>query len=353
MIDLAPLDTAPRLLVEAQLRPLQTDRFQPTGFPDLGAAKYKSADGKKDMLLVESAQSMANRAEAACWDEGADAPVAVLAGLPYVHVTIVDNGVEVSTTSSVLEAHRINSPYVLRGTCTDKRPFEDWLKDATGHEPNRPVDRARFARALLRYDPASLVHGVFMSQVTGGRLRLQRALSAFIEACGVREAQSGGVKNDRVNSGAKVDAGGFGNVPFARTEYTAESITAFFNLDLTLLRSLGLPPEAVRLLQLLALFKIVKLTSEGMRLRTACDLSVESVGVTKPAEFALPGLAAVETDLRAAIEACKPHFADPPVTQVRHEATEASKKESKKASAKKAAAEAQTQDDDADDEDQE
>ena len=35
MIDLKPLAAAPRMLAEASLGPVQTDRFQPTGFPDL------------------------------------------------------------------------------------------------------------------------------------------------------------------------------------------------------------------------------------------------------------------------------------------------------------------------------
>jgi CRISPR-associated protein Csb1 len=52
----------PRLLLKALLKPLQGYRFQPTGFPDLGAALYDGPDGKR-MLLVESAQSMANRLE--------------------------------------------------------------------------------------------------------------------------------------------------------------------------------------------------------------------------------------------------------------------------------------------------
>jgi CRISPR-associated protein Csb1 len=57
-----------RILIEANLFPLQGDRFQPTGFPDLGAAEYVTPDGR-EMLLVESAQSMANRMETVCWDE--------------------------------------------------------------------------------------------------------------------------------------------------------------------------------------------------------------------------------------------------------------------------------------------
>ena len=70
-LDLAPLDAAPRLLIEAELAPLQGTRFQPTGFPNLGAATYKAPNGV-DMLLVESAQSVANRLEAVCWDEAAN-----------------------------------------------------------------------------------------------------------------------------------------------------------------------------------------------------------------------------------------------------------------------------------------
>ena len=51
-IDLAPLEKSTRLLFTIELRPLQGDRFQPTGFPSLGAATYQSRDGAK--LLVET-----------------------------------------------------------------------------------------------------------------------------------------------------------------------------------------------------------------------------------------------------------------------------------------------------------
>ena len=53
-LDFAALDNATRLLFTVELKPLQGDRFQPTGFPSLGAATYQSRDGQK--LLVESAQ---------------------------------------------------------------------------------------------------------------------------------------------------------------------------------------------------------------------------------------------------------------------------------------------------------
>src|SRR4051812_16361423 len=128
MIELAALAHAPRLLIEATLTPVQTDRFQPTGFPDLGAATYTVIkEGKSvEMLLVESAQSMANRAEAACWDEASDKLVPALAGLPYVHVDISDGTSVFATTSSVLEAHRLNSPFVLDGK-VGSRSFKEIL----------------------------------------------------------------------------------------------------------------------------------------------------------------------------------------------------------------------------------
>ena len=56
------------------------------------------------------------------------------------------------------------------------------------------------------------------------------------------------------------------NVPFARTEFTAEKITAYFNIDLAQLRGYGLPPEAERLLTALSMYKIRRFLTEGLRL---------------------------------------------------------------------------------------
>ena len=55
-INFAALQHAPRLLMEAKLKPLQGHRFQSTGFADLGPARYTLHDGT-EMLLVESVQS--------------------------------------------------------------------------------------------------------------------------------------------------------------------------------------------------------------------------------------------------------------------------------------------------------
>src|SRR3972149_3459971 len=127
-IDYATLKDAPRLLIEAKLKPLQGGRFQPTGFADLGPARYTLPDGT-EMLLVESAQSVANRLEATCWDAAAGDLIDALKGLPYIRV--LDDG-KGALTNSILEAHRINSPYILEGE--DRRVFDAIKRDAASME---------------------------------------------------------------------------------------------------------------------------------------------------------------------------------------------------------------------------
>src|SRR5271157_5892281 len=99
-----------RILIEAPLKPLQGQRFQPTGFADLGAAVYERPDGTR-MLLVETAQSIANRLEKTCLDGDGPGLRPELDGLPYVTVRIT--GAATATTSSLIEAHRLNSPWII------------------------------------------------------------------------------------------------------------------------------------------------------------------------------------------------------------------------------------------------
>jgi CRISPR-associated protein Csb1 len=302
---------APRLLLEAELKPLQTARFQPTGFPDLGPARYKAGD--VDMILVESPQSVANRMELACWDAPGERLIEPLEGLPYVRV--VGEGGKM-LTSSILESHRLNSPYILEGA--DKSVFS-MLKSELAEFDLGAVNPRKLAKVLFRYDPGSLLHGIFLAkkELAGGRLRLPRLISGFIEASNSSPAESGGVKNDHVDPSGDTKKG-FGNVPYHRTEFTAEHITAFFNLDLALLHSYGLPSEAERLLIALALFKIRRFLSTGLRMRTACDLEPvgEGLRVTRPGAVELPSEKELLAECTALIAACREHFASPPITQV-------------------------------------
>lgn len=294
MLNFLELKSSPRLLLEANLRPLQGTRFQPTGFPDLGAAVYEGPDGSKEML-VESAQSMANRLEQVCWDEPANDWVVPLRGTPVIRVFDADG---VALTNSVLEAHRLNSAYILSGK---DDAVKSLLMEELAAKNAAPADLRKLAKVVLRLDPNAVVHGVFLEKIAG-RLRLSRLLSAFIEAHEVQEAESGGVKNDRVNPKGDKEAKqsakeGFGNIPYHRIEYTAQAITAYFNLDLAQLRAYGFPTEAEDFLIGLSLYKIQRLLQEGLRLRTACDLEmVGGLRVTRQEDWVPPTIAALENE---------------------------------------------------------
>ena len=341
-IDLTNLNGVSRLLIEANLKPIQGATFQPTGFPDLGAATYAGYDENgetTDMLLVESQQSMANRLERVCWDDASDGLVPALNGLPYVRAELWGSG---KFTSSILEAHRLASPYITGKSAKmkngdGKKSFGDFFKEESGLSD--PIDIRDFAEALFKYDPSSVLHGVFMAQAVTGTARLRRSVSSFVEARGAEAAVSGGVKNDRVfpshqDVAPTIKAAGrdkrlegptnanegFGNVPYSRTNmYSAKAITAYFNLDLSQIRAYGLGENAERLLAVLALWKIRKVLETGLRFRTDCDLI--QVGELKVSGVGgdvseIPETAALEAELPALLRACEKQFADPRITEV-------------------------------------
>jgi CRISPR-associated protein Csb1 len=299
-IDLQPLQSARRLLIEADLQPIQGKRFQPTGFPDLGAATYQA--GETACLLVESAQSMANRLEETIWDYGNNRVVSDLDGISYV---VVNDADAEYLTSSIVESHRLNSPYILESK--DKSFFET-LRTSFEVMEQGPIDRTAFAETLLKYDVNSLLHGIFLAkkEFAGGRLRMPRVISSFVEAECIQMAASGGVKNDHVNPQGDT-AKGFGNVPFHREEFTADKITAYFNVDLQQIRSYGFDEETTRMLTLLSLYKIRSLLDGDLRLRTACDLKLRDPNVVakKPDGFELPALSDLASALKETIGKCK------------------------------------------------
>jgi CRISPR-associated protein Csb1 len=335
-IDISALDEATRLLLEADLKPAQGTRFQPTGFPDLGAAVYDvpGAEQSTRMLLLESAQSIANRLESTCWDDAADTTVEPLAGMPYVAVQLW-NG---QRTSSILEAHRLNSPYIMKDTqfaasLRDRANLPTRGKSGTQGDVEQDaagpglVDRRALARAVFYYDPCSVLHGVFLEKLDG-RARLQRCISGFIEAENVEIASSGGVKNDRVAAspqalkqvGLSVGAAqGYGNVPFHRDEFTAERIRLYVSLDLAQIHAYGLPSIAEQFLVTLGLWKVRRFLDAGLRLRTACDLELMGdLVVQRPSNVTIPEAGELEQELRSLIKRCATEglFADPPVTVI-------------------------------------
>ena len=307
------LKSAQRLLIEADLKPLQGERFQPTGFADLGAASYQLPDGTP-MLLVESAQSVANRLEATIIGPDHEL-LPELAGLSYVRVKL--NGASDASTTSLVEAHRVNSPFII----SDKA-FQEVFKGEADYAKGKPLNWQKIARALFKYDVNSVLHGAFMANLEDGRVKMARAVTGFIEARGVHEVVSGGVKNNPIDPTGKIraknyDKDVYSNVPYQRVEYTAERITAYLNLDLGLLRSYALGDDALELLIGLAMLKIVRFLGGGLRLRTACDLMlVGDVRVVEPKGFPMPAADALLELVRGRIRAAKAMFADPPVTEI-------------------------------------
>ena len=244
---------------------------------------------------------MANRLEAVCWDESASDLIEPLRGLSYVKV---NDSSGAFLTSSVLEAHRLNSAYIEKA---QQPGCHALIEREIGVAKNRPIDRSKFVKTVLKYDAGSLLHGVFLESMDG-RLRIARAISAFIEADGVKTAASGGVKNDRVQATKDEAAGrtakeGFGNLPFPRDEYTAEKKTLYASLDLAQIRGYGLDQDPTEMLILLALFKLRSFVDSPMRLRTACsfvkgDGDITSTSVTG---FKLPSLDDLTSSLRTLI----------------------------------------------------
>lgn len=269
-----------RTVIEVRLRPVAGSRFQPTGFPDLGAATFESANGSgawSSALLVESPQSMANRLEGMTWDDATQDQPALLSGVPYVRIVDAGGGF---LSSSRLDAHRLASAYVMNGR-VDGTTGEDWLEQRLGLAKGRPLDYRTVARTVFALDPLSLIHGVFFARKKWPwQPKVARAVTSFIEAYDVQQAISGGVKRDHVNNVNVEGAGaaeGYGSVPHHRVEYTAGTIAAFFTIDHGQLRSYGLSDAGTALLEALTRWEIASLLADGLRPRTACDLEVTDV----------------------------------------------------------------------------
>lgn len=318
-IDLKTLNNTHRLLFAIPLEPLQGRRFQPTGFPSLGAATFQTAEGQS--LLVESAQSMANHLEMTVWDESKNDVKEEFQGISHVRVMRGMGNTEDDRkkskekhffTDSITESHRINSPYIMFATLNNSEVF-DTLGQSLGAFDTGPLpDRSTIARIMLKWDIGSLVHGTFLSAkkgkdktLSGGRIRFARSLSAFIEADGVRVAASGGVKNDHVNPSGDTHSG-FGNVPFARDEFTADKITLYASIDLAQIRGFGLGVDVESLLILLSLYKLRAFVDQGMRLRTACDfrLAIEPDAIisTSLSGYSLPALDELTKSVKGAVQ---------------------------------------------------
>jgi len=295
-----------RTTLTLPLAPVAGARFQPTGFPNLGAAVFQSFDTDRqewvESVHVESPQSMANRFELTTWNTAERQPVDDFAQIPYVEV--VDGNGEF-LTSSRLEAHRLASAYVMEATLDGKK-VEEVLPARLGLVSGKPLDSRALARAIFDLDPLSLVHGVFFARGSwSSQPRIARAVTSFIDADDVQVAASGGVKTDSVDTrsagkgGSGGSEAGYGMVPHLRTEYTARSITAYVTVDHEQLHAYGLGEDRTALLEAIIWYELAHFFSdEGMRLRTACDLKLTDHGELPRPEQARDDLAAAVAKLQ-------------------------------------------------------
>lgn len=319
-----------RTLFDISMRPVSGSLFQSTGFPDLGAATFDrpttDASGEavwEKALLVESPQSMANHLEATCWDPATNTPVPEVTELAWVRVVNPDGKF---LTSSRLESHRLAGSYV-KDAMLDGKEFKHAIKERLDLQDNVPLAPRDIAAAVFGLDPLCLLHGVFFAEkatVWPGQPKIARAVTAVIEAHDVRRAESGGVKRDAVghSKGEGQEAkGGYGSIPFHRSEWTARKIVLNVSIDESQLASYGLPDKATRLLSTLARWQLRTVLDRGLRLRTACDLV--PVGETD----GLASMAALTEELKALIAGCSGSIGDrgSPLTVVWDPATRRSK----------------------------
>jgi len=245
------------------------ERFQPTGFPNLGAALYKAVvDGKSvDHLLVETAQSLANWMEHVCLDPQKPCRYnGDCTGIPYVVVQETVNAAPTDLTSSLTEPHRLGSDALI-GTESRRTDFFNQLNRLLSIDENRPAHLPRFAKRLFYIDPACLLHGVFLDQLDN-RVRFSRLLSCSITAKHPQTVNSGGQM--RGYETLKSKDGQPNSIPYSRQEFTSREITLHLTFHTDSLEDLGLDLAEQQFLAAFALYKINKLLASFPRLRTAC-----------------------------------------------------------------------------------
>jgi len=195
---------------------------------------------------------------------------------------------------------------------------------------DRPFLLRNHASRLLKLDPNSLLHGVWLSTkvdgsgrskkaICGGKVRFPRILSAYIEAKSPQQANWGGVKRERIfdqaESGTTDAEAGFGSIPFPRSDFTAPDIRVFFSFDLQLLRTLALGERGEQrqmgvttrtpkkrtlgerqgnltdeegFLVLWSLYKIERFLSSGLTLRSNCQFTRGALKINEPNSFSWP-----------------------------------------------------------------
>lgn len=305
------------LVVRAWLQPVgNMDRFQPSGFPEIGHVIYDAprSDGSKERVcIVDSPASMANHLETVCLEGPTGGLHADLANLPCVRCVTDEDGEPSKdkkpsriVVTTLTEGHRLASDYFLdakfdvvwneaqqtdaaatqkgKGKSKEAIParwegenFRDRLRTEFGIKEVKkdktyfiwPDTWWKIYQTIFKYDPNSLVHGVMFAKE---QIKISRLLTAHLEAFGAARVGRSGVKFDRLGKTTS------GQPIFPVDDETADSIVATFIIDLALLRSYGRDAKGLsgaqkRMLLDLTIWKIKRLLQSPFRFRSGCQLA--------------------------------------------------------------------------------
>ena len=297
-----PNDTR-RIQLEYILVPAYGKTFTPTNFPSLGPAEFSTMNENNTKhiknLIVESSQSLANHFEDTILADNKIDILPLFSTMPHVIVKDQDGNF---ITNTLIEPHRINSPYVIRS-----EKIQELMEK---HLSDRIINVGNFAKFLAKYDVNSIIHGVFLSQMFSGRYQLGRLLTASIHATDINSVHYKAVKIDRYdptgkqngNNGAK---GGYGNVLYEKAEYTAGKITMYVDIDVGRLLSYGLSNSLNELIYTIILYKLKKFTNDFISLRSNCVFKVKKQNIIIPKLFKkLPSVKILEKDIQRLLKLC-------------------------------------------------
>ena len=196
----------------------------------------------------------------------------------------------------------------------------EYLKRLFNLSENRLVPWKKIAVGLLKVDPGCLLHGIWFneSSFAGGKVRITRALSGYIEARDPSTANFGFQKRDPVSDRTDKDAGqsaaeGYGSVIGPKQHFTSPEVKAYFQIDLERLRSYGLLQKEVHALAAWGIYKIRRVlvaSRDGVAdLRTECKFETAAIVAQvvdqetgKKTPFPLPELG---EDLKQAFDVLK------------------------------------------------
>ena len=292
--------------------------FVPAGFVDVGHSVVRDASTGKNVVIVDSVQSIANHLEA----ELVTAPGQVVAGLetlPFVRLTVTDPHGLVKVTSSLELPHRLASGWFCK--TKELMGFQDQLAQRILHDG--------IAKATFHYCPNALLHGVFYSQLAGldpNIAKSPRLITAEVVALGAQSISDGGVAKDPlfpsgggfdVESlvGKKATAAevGAGYIPYRHQAFTAETVELSIYLSENRIGKMDLPDPAKQVLRLLARLKIALFLAKPIDLRSHCVFQVETSTIPED----LQDSGRIFSELQASLEECKSAglLADPAVTE--------------------------------------